>query len=137
MPYQNKDKLMKQIPDIIKNGINSKESIDEIEKFGRYLARPPREVRGGALSTSQIRIAYGEVSRLKMKYDRTSALMLRPKMAYAASRAGGDTYADLKDVISAGIDQVAASQSNEQEAFKNLATMLEAILAYHKSYGGR
>ncbi|HYX07729.1 MAG TPA: type III-A CRISPR-associated protein Csm2 [Bacteroidales bacterium] len=119
------------------------EGIDEdaikfSENLGRFLAKPPRDIRGGALSTSQIRIAYGEITRLKMKFNLSELLMLKPKLAYAAARAGGETYNTLYEIISQGIQTIAGLPKEEQPAkFKNLAAFFEAVLAYHKANGGK
>lgn len=125
----------------ISQGING-EAIKFAEAFGGFLAKPPRELRGGALTTSQIRIAYGEITRLKMRFTSeevmTQVLMLKPKLAYAASR-GGETNKHLKEIISEGIDAVDKGEnfSQKKQRFINLANFFEAILAYHKANGGK
>lgn len=142
MAYQKMNQLEQKVPQWITGGFSSKEDIDLIEDFGKHIAdpRPGRDGRffsgRNAISTSQIRIAYGEVSRLKMQFDETAMMMLRPKIAYAAARDGGPVYKDLQKVISMGIDSVSASE-NKKKSFANLANLFEAILAYHKAYGGK
>jgi len=142
MSYKNLNNIKQKIPKWIEEGFNSKSDIDLIEDFGKYLADARQTNRGrwksgwNAISTSQIRIAYGEVTRLKMQFNETSMLMLRPKMAYAASRQSGDAYKDLQVVISEGINTIANS-NNKKSAFNNLANIFEAMLAYHKAYGGK
>lgn len=137
MAYTNLNAAVSKIPDWLTQGI-SKDTIDFTEKFGQYLAKPPKESKGGALSTSQIRTAYGEITRLKMRFNLSEALMIKPKMAYAAKRANNETSSDLERVISAGIDAVANASIDQQEkVFNNLANLFEAILAYHKANGGK
>lgn len=142
MAYKKLDEIKKKIPQWIDQGFKSKRDMDLIENFGKYLADARTTKWGGweagrnAISTSQIRIAYGEVTRLKMQFDETAMLMLRPKMAYAASRQSGDTYKDLQIVITEGINSIANSD-NKKPAFNNLANIFEAMLAYHKAYGGK
>lgn len=142
MAYNKIKDIKSKIPTWVNQGFTSKSDIDLIEDFGKYLADARPNDRGGwksgwnAISTSQIRIAYGEVTRLKMQFDESSMMMLRPKIAYAAARDGGQTYRDLQVVISEGINSV--SESNEKKkAFLNLANLFEALLAYHKAYGGK
>ena len=135
MAYKDLNKLERTIPKWIESGFSSKEDLDLIEDFGKYIAGKSGG-RGKSISTSQIRIAYGEISRLKMQFDETDIMMLRPKIAYAAAREGGDKYQDLKKVLSIGIDKVSNS-NDKKSAFNNLASMFEAMLAYHKAYGGK
>ena len=142
MAYQKMNTLEQKVPEWIRQGFSAKEDIDLIEDFGKHVAdaHPGKDGRffsgRNAISTSQIRIAYGEVSRLKMQFDETAMMMLRPKIAYAAARDGGPVYKDLQKVISLGIDSVAESE-NKAKSFNNLANLFEAILAYHKAYGGK
>lgn len=96
------------------------------------------------VSSSQIRIAYGEVTRLKMKKDLNvnEVLMIKPKLAYAAGRAtlNKNQYIVLKNIISYAVDLTVEDSlsSNEQsKRFKHLASMFEAILAYHKANNGK
>lgn len=118
---------------IIQKGFN-KAGMDFAEKAGR-------SIKG--VSTSQIRNAYGEITRLKMKDDVSEAdiLMVKPKLAYAAARADRDKsqYMYLKDILSHAID-VATEDNDPTEMslkFKNLTALFEAILAYHKVAGGK
>ncbi|MCC5904835.1 MAG: type III-A CRISPR-associated protein Csm2 [Balneolaceae bacterium] len=142
MAYRQLEEIKKKIPQWIEEGFKSKGDMDLIEDFGKYLADARSTKWGGwregrnAISTSQIRIAYGEVTRLKMQFDETAMLMLRPKMAYAASRQSSDAYKDLQIVITEGINSISNSD-NKQSAFNNLANIFEAMLAYHKAYGGK
>lgn len=133
-----KERGVKGIPKWIKEGID-KHAILFAEEFGKFLAKPPG--KNSSLSTSQIRIAYGEITRLKMKPDRSAMLLIKPKLAYAAKRANNsDAYVYLRDVIGEGINTVADAPKDDEEEFerrfKNLAQFFEAVLAYHKSYGG-
>jgi CRISPR-associated protein Csm2 len=88
------------------------------------------------LTKSQIRNIYGAVKKMQMKgeLDPHKLLMLKPKLAYAAKRhkdvKGVDT---LKDILTQAIDLV----ENEQEKFNRFVDFFEAILAYHKFYGGK
>jgi|SRR5690625_1289504 len=142
MAYRQMNKMKEKIPQWIENGFRVQSDIDLIEDFGKYLADAQPTKWGGwksgknSISTSQVRIVYGEITRLKMQFDESSMLMLRPKMAYAASRQSGNTYKDLQVVISEGINLVANSK-DKKSAFNNLANIFEAMLAYHKAYEGK
>jgi CRISPR-associated protein Csm2 len=98
------------------------------EKFGNYLAN-------NRLTTSQIRNIYGELKRIQMKGfegEKTSFLLLLPKMAYAAKRNSNEGLNAFKKVF----DELHKSVKNEMH-YKNMMDLMEAILAYHKAFGGR
>ena len=99
--------------------------VKEAEKFGKQLARN--------LTTSQIRNIYGAVKKMQMKgkLDTHKLLMLKPKLAYAAKRHGGGVET-LKDVLTQAIDLV----GNDSKKFNRFVDFFEAILAYHRHYGG-
>ena len=102
--------------------------VKEAEQFGRQLA-------ARNLTTSQIRNIYGAVKKMQMKggeLDTHKLLMLKPKLAYAAKRHGGGVET-LKDVLTQAIDLV----ENDLKNFNRFVDFFEAILAYHKAYGGR
>lgn len=101
--------------------------VKEAEKFGEQLARN--------LTTSQIRNIYGAVKKMQMKggeLDTHKLLILKPKLAYAAKRHGGGVET-LKDVLTQAINFVENNPAN----FNRFVDFFEAILAYHKAYGGR
>jgi CRISPR-associated protein Csm2 len=122
----------------IKNGIDQN-AIEYAEKFGEYLSKK--------LSTSQIRNVFSEVKRLQIKgaenFKDTSLLLLKPKLAYSKARksTGGKGAAqaaeDLEKVLSKGIDTIASEKNKKFELFQNFANFFEAILAYHRSFGGK
>lgn len=67
--------------------------------------------------------------------------MLRPKLAYAAQRAGGRGIDSLRKVLETAHIAVTEMVDNEdakaEKAFENFVDFFEAILAYHKANGGR
>ena len=100
--------------------------VKEAEQQGQQLARN--------LTTSQIRNIYGAVKKMQMKggeLDTHKLLMLKPKLAYAAKR-HGDGVDTLKDILTQAIDLV----GKDKEKFSRFVDFFEAILAYHKFYGG-
>ena len=124
----------------IKEGFK-RDCIKYMEEFGQYLS----EGRN-ALTTSQIRNFYGEVKRLEMKLSGSESevwqsvmqdfLLLKPKLAYNAARAAKTTkntkLIDFKKVIFEAHDSV--DNKKEYLAFSQL---IEGIIAFHKSFGGR
>lgn len=100
--------------------------VKEAEQRGQQLARN--------LTTSQIRNIYSAVKKMQMKggeLDTHKLLMLKPKLAYAAKRHGGGVDT-LKDVLTQAIDLV----GNDSKKFNRFVDFFEAILAYHRAYGG-
>ena len=109
------------ISEIIENG--GEPLVTAAENLGRKLARN--------LKTAQIRKVYGAVKRIQMskEFNRNELIMLKPKLAYAAARKS--EVEDLKDTLTQAINQV-----DNQQKFKIFVDFFEAILAYHRAYGG-
>lgn len=104
------------------------DAVSFTEKFGNYLAK-------NRLTTSQIRNIYGELKRIQMKgfeAERTSFLLLLPKMAYAAKRNKNDGLTAFKKVF----DKLHTNVKTAEQ-YNNMMNLMEAILAYHKAFGGR
>jgi len=133
----------------IKNGI-TKECVDFADDFGKHLCalddrgRPSRD----ALTTNQIRNFFSEVKRIQQnkitnQEEQSAFLLIRPKLAYAEARTSERSHKsrikDFRKVIELAHQAVDIKQEDptkmEQE-FNNFVDFLEAILAYHKSYGG-
>lgn len=106
-----------------------------------------KELQGMNLSTSQIRSLFGEVRQIqgewKMGNDaRKRALrrlmLLKPKMAYRAKRESGQAVKTLVEALNPAVDAVVTAPSDKQdEYFDRFVQFFEAILAYHKAYGGK
>ena len=107
---------------------DTKELVNTSTELGKYL-----KVKG--LTTSQIRNVFGSVKKMEMKgFQEKELLLLKPKLAYAASRPGSKKGTeDLRDVLSNAIDFV----GDNQERFENFCNFFEAILAYHRAAGGK
>lgn len=99
------------------------------EKMGKFMAEKK-------LTNSKIRSIYGEMKRIQMgQFDKEKAsfYLLRPKVAYALGRDKTNTgLCAFKLLFDRCSDMVADSKT-----FLNFALMFEAVLAYHKSYGGK
>lgn len=120
---ENYDILTKKITAIDDNILKA------AEKFAEDLCK--KENRGKELTTSQIRRFYGEVKRLQLNgYDPVGVKMLKPKLAYAAGRAGeNDKIRMFYKILSKAIDKI-----DDEDSFNNFVKMFEAIVAYHKLY---
>lgn len=109
---------------------DSEKLVENAEKLGKRL--------GKELSTSQIRRIFSEVKQME-EYDKDRLNLLRPKMAYTAARHGNKArgqlvgaIVDLQEVLDECI-----KMTNSPEEFANFKEFFEAILAYHRYYGGR
>ncbi|MFN3952500.1 MAG: type III-A CRISPR-associated protein Csm2 [Thermaurantimonas sp.] len=125
----------------IKNGFDNK-TISFCEEFGQYLAK--------GMTTSQIRNFFGEVKRIQMsgiEKELNAFYMLRPKLAYLAKRADKRETIEFKKIMDIAHKAVTEVYENHKDikdlknvlkqAFNNYVQFLEAILAYHKAYGGK
>ena len=109
------------------------ESVREAEKFGK-------EIKEKDLTTSQIRQVFTKLKSIEAKgyaANKVEFLMLKPLLAYAAGRHKKDGLIEFKDKITCAIDAVTDGDDAGQEVrFKNFCKLFEAILAYHRSFGG-
>lgn len=106
--------------------------VETAEQLAQELSEIKRD--RDKLSTSQIRNIYGAVKKMQMKggLDTHKLLMLKPKLAYAAKRHGRGAE-KLKDILTDAIDCV----KNDSKNFNRFVDFFEAILAYHRAFGGK
>lgn len=107
------------------------------ERLGGYLTITE-------VSTSQIRNAYGLVKNLDLKLSTNSdndeinpsdlrhIMLLKPRLAYAAKREGGGMN-QLSEILGQAIHNFVKTAGD----FSRFSQFFEAILAYHKAYGGK
>lgn len=110
------------------------------DKAGKYMA-PKGDKDKQHLSKSQIRNVFGEIKRIQLKgYDtpegRSSFMLLKPKVAYAEGRNKTKGLSLFKRIFDVGWDIVTNNHSTNLQ-YGNFCALLEAILAYHKAYGGK
>ena len=106
--------------------------IPKIEKFGEYLAKTAN------LKTSQIRKFFDAVKKIqnetrvkKSGNIRARILRIKPQLAYATAKQPRQLK-DFADVVHTAIDKV-----KDEKDFEYFVEFVEAIVAYHKYYGGR
>ncbi len=106
-----------------------KEMVTFVEKAGKYMAR-------NGLTNSKIRSIYGEIKRIQMsefEKEKTSFYLLKPKVAYALGRDGNNQGLKLfKEIFDNSFPYV-----TDTKTYKNFCNLIEAVLAYHKAYGGK
>lgn len=121
----------------IKRWITTEITSDAIafaNSLGEYIAT-------NGLTTSQIRIFFGEMKKIQMNgfvNERTNFLMLMPKLAYAVKRHDKEGLKKLYEMFGEVYEHVKDVKDEEGEKrFDNAMQLMEAVLAYHKYHGGR
>ncbi|HRP56363.1 type III-A CRISPR-associated protein Csm2 [Agriterribacter sp.] len=138
-PQKTKD--MQKPPKIdtsmLENGISASQ-IENLKEWGKYFANDEGGVK---VTTSQLRKFFGEIKRIQADFENASMdlILLDPKIAYAVGRAKKEARGDKKVKIEDFYNQIAPMVSkigNSQKKFKHFVQICEAIVAYHKQYGG-
>lgn len=125
----------------IQNGIEEA-AIKWASDFGYQLTRKSDD--RNPLTTSQIRKFYGELKRIQANPQKfwQDIPLLKAKLAYAVGRSaskkdGRVVYAskirNFYDEVSVAFDFI--RKDNVQD-FINFVKLVEAVVAYHKFYGG-
>ena len=112
----------------ISNGANEK-TVAFAEKTGQYMAE-------NDLTNSKIRSIYGEIKRIQMgdfAKEKSSFYLLKPKVAYALGRDSKNKGLQLFKLIF----DTCSNDVSDQKTYINFCNLIEAILAYHKSFGGK
>jgi CRISPR-associated protein Csm2 len=105
------------------------ELVDIAQKLGKYL-------KDRKLKMAQIRRFFDAVRKLDVQFNRgedfskDKVVLLKPKLAYAAGR--NKEVWPLWKVV----DPAITGGSKSYDDFKKLLWLIEAIVAYHKFYGG-
>jgi len=120
---------------------------DGAETLVKWADQLGRSLKDSGLTTNQIRALFGEVRQIEAQWSMGSEsrqraarrlILLKPKMAYRARRERGRGVQELVDVLNPALDEVTREKdAAKQDAdFKRFVEFFEAILAYHKAYGG-
>lgn len=132
---ENQPRWMEQLQ---QEGLTPESVVRAIRDGGKALVQVAERlgplVKANRLSTSQIRNAYGIVKKMEVSgFIEHEFTLLKPKLAYAAARAGEDGAHQLRAVLTWAIDEV----GNDEARFGRFVDFFEAILAYHKAAGGK
>ncbi len=105
-----------------------------------------KTLKNQGLTTSQIRALFGEVRQIQAQWQmekqqqtaRRRLILLKPKMAYRARKERGRAVEELVKVLDPALDLVIGEKDQEKQDgnFRRFVEFFEAILAYHKAYGG-
>ena len=132
--YSSKPKAEKKFSELsfekewISKGANT-DLVKYAEEAGKFMAE-------NGLTNSKIRSIYGEIKRIQMgefEKEKSSFYLLKPKVAYALGR--DEKNEGLK--LFKKIFDTASQSVENQKSYLNFCNFIEAILAYHKSYGGK
>lgn len=105
------------------------EMVTYAEEAGKFMAI-------NKLTNSKIRSIYGEIKRIQMgefEKEKSSFYLLKPKVAYALGR---DEHNEGLKLFKLVFDRCFADVE-DQKTYHNFCNFIEAILAYHKAYGGK
>lgn len=136
--YNNKQNVITE--DFLKSGI-TEEVINYAEALaGNLIERRENRsiIKEKSFSTSQLRSFFSEIRRIELKgfeKSKSNFIMLKPKLAYAVARnkskASEKKYKLFKEVVESLLKKV-----DSKEKFKNFVLFMEAVVAYHKAFGG-
>lgn len=113
----------------------------------READRLGQDLKSKKLTTNQIRALFGEVRQIQAQWSmgeeqqrlaRRRLTLLKPKMRYRAEKEKSDAVRELVAVLEPGLDIVISEkdQAKQKRYFQHFVDYFEAILAYHKAYGG-
>ena len=132
----------------ITKGIDLK-GVNYLENLGFFLCekRSERDNYPGrnAVTVSQIRNVFGEVKRIEANIDasenlddwKQDFLFLRPKIAYAAARVISKNRNSRINIFKDVLEKAHHAVNDDKDNMKRFSKFFEAIVAYHKVYGGK
>lgn len=136
-PAAEKPELSSDDKNSIRRIITADDSAEELVKFSKNKAE--RLVKDG-LTTSQLRNTFGEFRKIEAFWEKDKEVskrrlrLLQPKLAYQQKRE--EKTGHFCAIMTESIEQI--FQSNDiDKSFRNCMNLMEAIVAYHKSAGGR
>ncbi len=129
---------------------------DGAETLVKWADKIGQDLKNEGLATNQIRALYGEVRQIQAEWGideqhRQRAarrlILLKPKMRYRARKERGQAVESLVSVLLPAVDLVSSApfreanavpglSNNKDDNFQRFVEFFEAILAYHRAYGG-
>lgn len=97
------------------------------------------------VTTSQIRNVFGTARQIQLRWPNDpegayrDAVLLRPKLSYFAKREGRGME-DLRRVLAPALEMISErgiTEKERQDRFDRFMDFFEAIVAFHKAYGGK
>ncbi|MDY5194556.1 MAG: type III-A CRISPR-associated protein Csm2 [Candidatus Aphodosoma sp.] len=118
--------------DWIRKGADQ-EMIDYADKVGKY-------TKNNLLTTTKIRNLYGEIKRIQSKNnfkdEKSSIYLLKARFAYAYGREKDVRIKNALEVL-LNIFKDSVQCINDNETYNNYCNLMEAIIAFHRYYGGK
>ncbi len=130
--------IVNAVPTIITGA--AEESAKAIVQWAEVLAR---KLKVQDLGKTQVRSVFDELCHIESLFEKKKhedALhrlhLLKPRLIYQTARISG--LAPLVKVLERAIDEVVNAETKEdkRERFRRLMEFAEAVVAYHKAYGG-
>lgn len=115
---------------------------EEINQLADYLGKKLADRKEG-IKTNQVRNFFASINAIRTEYQTSKTfnekierklIMLKPQLAYATGRE--KKVQTLQEFIFKAIDSTVKS-TNRNDALDNFFALVEAVVAYHKFYGGR
>lgn len=129
----------KETATAILNNMSNYNSLQEWVKTGvteetiKFAYEVSEQMAKNKLTSSKLRGIYSEVKRIqekKYENEKSSFLLLKPKLAYAVGRDSGNIGLYLFKIV---LDKTWVNV-NDANTYKNFCDIMEAIVAYHKYY---
>lgn len=132
-------------PEDLQRIITDPDSAQLLVKHADQIGKRLKEIN---LTTNQICALFGEVRQIQAQWSMEKPeqqqkalrrfILLKPKMAYRAKRERGRAVQELVRVLDPAIELVVKEPdaTKRKEHFQRFVDFFEAILAYHKAYGG-
>lgn len=105
-----------------------------------YTKAAGKQMKDGNLTTSKIRNIFGEIKRIQIggyEKNKSSFLLLQPKVAYIVGREAKANRGDTGIKIFQNIFEKAAKCVTDEKSYQNFCNLMEALVAYHKFFGGK
>ncbi len=117
-------------------------SLEDVELLNKKADEIGKQIKNGGVSVSQIRNFFGELRRVQLELARQDGDQLQEKeyrqlmrlgtlLRYQAAR--HQVLKPLTETIFMAIQSV----GQDRKAFENFVDFVEAIVAYHRYYGGK
>jgi len=130
----------------IQNGIVN-ETVDWAKSFGKFLQSDEKGTK--PLTSSQIRKFFGELKRIQSDPNKfkSEIPLLKAKLAYAVGRDVQSAYQgkviyktklkELQEELDKGIGFIRVDSDCLRNDLNNFVKTVEAIVAFHKFFGGK
>lgn len=147
MAYKYRDNKTREVnplkPEWVQNGFSS-ETNEWVKSFGEDLTISPKKGEPGrkALTTGQLRKFFGKVKQIEVDFNNKKGEIdtLEYLLDYSVGRDKKKTkIVELSEQLIIAIKFLSQNLNNKdiQNYYKNFVKIFEAIVAYHKFYGGQ